>query len=256
MHSDSKRSPGDPLTPVPAETWNGMVDAGNAFRASKLSNGTPQPTRPRETDIIRLKNSGSGDRARGEILRIDGKAITDLSDEHIWLIGQEPLGDDFFGILKEPIEDGAVGRVQVSGCCIALVDVIDAGHNRAKSVAGEYVLESSDDGPIEILYAPSGTGELECVVRFGGHAEETGIIIMTPEGGIPQRVGIVVGKANCDVYRINDSDELVATGEVKSIANMTASPVEGGVYGQAKLVSGRWVIDVEECDPDGPSSSV
>jgi hypothetical protein len=168
MHSDSKRSPGDPLTPVPAETWNGMVDAGNAFRAGKLSNGTPQPTRPRETDIIRLKNSGSGDRARGEILRIDGKAITDLSDEHIWLIGQEPLGDDFFGILKEPIEDGAVGRVQVSGCCIAKVDVVDAGHNRAKSVAGEYVLESSDDGPIEILYAPSGTGELECVVRFGG----------------------------------------------------------------------------------------
>lgn len=169
-HSDDKASPGQPFRAPKAETWNGMVDVGNAYRAGRLSNGVPQPTRPRETDIIKLKNSSSGNRARGEILRIDGKAITDLSDEHIWLIGQAPTADDYFGILKEPIADGEIGRVQVSGCCIALVDVVDADHTRAKAVAGEYVLESSDDGPLEILFAPSGTGELECVVRFGGGA--------------------------------------------------------------------------------------
>jgi hypothetical protein len=173
-HSDDKRSPGQPFKAPRAETWNGMVAAGNAYRAGLLSNGTPPPTRPRETDIIKLKNSSSGNRARGEILRIDGKAITDLSDEHIWLIGQAPLGDDYFGILKEPIEDGGIGRVQVSGCCMALIDIIDADHTRAKSVASEYLLESSDEGPIEILYAPSGTGELECVVRFGGSSGVVG----------------------------------------------------------------------------------
>ena len=173
-HSDDKASPGQPFRAPKAETWNGMVDAGNAYRAGRLSNGVPQPTRPRETDIIKLKNSSSGNRARGQILRIDGKAITDLSDEHIWLIGQAPTADDYFGILKEPIADGEIGRVQVSGCCLALVDVIDADHTRAKAVDSEYVLESSDDGPLEILFAPGGTGEQECVVRFassGGGAE-------------------------------------------------------------------------------------
>jgi hypothetical protein len=167
-HSDDKVSPGQPFGAPRAETWNSMVDAGRAFATGRLSNGVPQPTRPRETDIIRLKNSSSGDRARGQILRIDGKAITTLSDEHIWLIGQAPTADDYFGILKEPIADGAVGRVQVSGCCLALVNVTDADHTRAKAAASNHVLQSGDDGPLEILYAPSGTGEFECVVRFGG----------------------------------------------------------------------------------------
>jgi hypothetical protein len=167
-HSQDKVSPGQPFKAPRAETWNGMVDAGNAYRATRLSNGAPEPTRPRETDIIKLRNSSSGNRARGQILRIDGKAITDLSDEHIWLIGQAPTDDDYFGILKEPIADGEIGRVQVSGCCFALVNVTDADHTRAKAVAANHVLQSGDDGPVEILFAPGGTGQQECVVRFGG----------------------------------------------------------------------------------------
>jgi hypothetical protein len=45
--------------------------------------------------------------------------------------------------------------------------VIDIDHTRAKPSAGDYVLESATDGPIEILYAPGTTGASECVVRFG-----------------------------------------------------------------------------------------
>jgi hypothetical protein len=254
-HSDDKASPGQPFRAPKAETWNGMVDAGNAYRAGRLSNGVPQPTRPRETDIIKLKNSSSGNRARGQILRIDGKAITDLSDEHIWLIGQAPTADDYFGILKEPIADGEVGRVQVSGCCLALVDVVDAGHTRAKAVASEYVLESSDDGPLEILYAPGGTGEQECVVRFQSPQPPiVAILIMTPTAGIPARVGTTLGAATCDTYAIVGS-EILPTGQSVEVLNMTATPVEGDAYGQAKRISGRWVIDVEECEVDEPSSS-
>lgn len=169
-NSDGKASPGQPFAAPKAEIWNGMIDAGNAFRANKLSNGLPQPTRPRETDIIRLKNDCGEDRKRGEILRIvdSERAIEDLSDEHIWLIGDEPTATEYFGILKEPIEDGEIGRVQVSGCCIATIDVADADHTRAKAIGASYKLTSATDGPIEILYAPSGTGDLECVVRFGG----------------------------------------------------------------------------------------
>jgi hypothetical protein len=82
-----------------------------------------------------------------------------------------------------------------------------------------------------------------------------GIIIMTPTAGIPARVGTSLGVASCEVYAISAGNELVPTGVSVSVLNMTATPVEGDAYGQAKRVSGRWVIDVEECEVDEPSSS-
>jgi hypothetical protein len=168
--SDGKASPGKKFAVPPAEIWNGMVDAGAAYRAGRLSIGDPGPTRPRETDIIRLRNGGSTARQRGEIMLVvrNFKAITDLSDESIWLDGAEPTANGHFAILKEPIDINAVGRAQVSGCCLALVNITDTNHQRARSVLGNYVLQSSAEGPIDILYAPSGTGEKECAVRFGG----------------------------------------------------------------------------------------
>jgi hypothetical protein len=165
--SEGKASPGKPFKPPKAEIWNSMIDAGNAFRNGQLSNGVPDRTRPRHTDIIKVKNNSGADRARGEILAFTNKAITDLSDEHIWLLGSAITECDYFGILKEPIANQDIGDCQVSGCCLATIDVVVASHTRAKVVAGQYLLESSSDGPIDILYKPTGTGELECVVRFG-----------------------------------------------------------------------------------------
>jgi hypothetical protein len=82
-----------------------------------------------------------------------------------------------------------------------------------------------------------------------------GIIIMTPTAGIPARSGALLGHASCELYSINNANELIPTGNSLEILNMTNTPVEGNAYGQAKRVSGRWVIDVEECDPDEPSIS-
>ena len=75
----------------------------------------------------------------------------------------------------------------------------------------------------------------------------TGIIIMTPSGGIPARSGATVGKANCTIYRITSSDVLESTGVQVSVVNIAAEAVSGSVYGQAKRAAGRWVIDYEEC---------
>jgi hypothetical protein len=244
-NSEGKVSPGQPFSAPKAEIWNSMVDAGNAHRTDRLSTDTPERTRPRQSDVIKLKNSSGAARSRGEILRINGKAVTDLSDEHIWLIGSAPTALGVFGVLKEPIENGSVGPVQVAGCCIAMVDVVNADHTRARSIAASYVLESASDGPIEILYKPSGTGELECVVRFG---DTPAIIILTPSGGIPARSGTTVGKANCTVYTISASDVLTSTGVSVSVVNLAAAAVAGSVYGQAKRAGGRWVIDYEECE--------
>ncbi len=182
-NSEGKASAGQPFKPPKAEIWNSMIDAGNAFRNNQLSNGVPDRTKPRQTDIIKVKNDCGQNRARGEILSLTNKAVTDLSDEHIWLIGSETTNCNYFGILKEPIAIDGIGDCQVSGCCMAQVDVIDVDHTCAKVAAGSYVLESSTTGPIEILYKPNGTGELECVVRFGGGPKLQ--LGRTDSGGIP-----------------------------------------------------------------------
>lgn len=200
-----KASPGQPFKAPPAEIWNGMVDAGDAYRAARLSSGDPAPSRPRDTDIVKLRNGGSVARKRGEIMLIvrSFKAITDLSDESIWLDGATPTANGHFAILKEPIEVNSVGRAQVSGCCMALVNVTDGTHNKAKSILGSFTLQSSTDGPIDILYTPSGTGEFDCVVRFGGSGG----------GGRPVAFELTTNwsslTATCDIVSPTD---LVATG--------------------------------------------
>jgi hypothetical protein len=73
------------------------------------------------------------------------------------------------------------------------------------------------------------------------------IIIQTPSGGIPARVGTTAGKANCTIYSINASDVLTSTGVSVSVVNLASAAVAGSVYGQAKRAGGRWVIDYEEC---------
>lgn len=81
------------------------------------------------------------------------------------------------------------------------------------------------------------------------------IIILTPSGGIPARSGMSLGSAVCDTYTITDTNEMTPTGMSVTVLNMTATPVEGDAYGQAKKISGKWVVDVEECEPEEPSSS-
>jgi len=183
--TEGKAISGGDFYPPPAAIWNNMIDAGRAWADNRLNNGEGQPIRPRETDIIKLQNTSGASRRLGEVLKIEGKAITTVSDEHIWLLGVEPTADCYFGILKRPMLDDEIDQVQVSGCCMALVDIQDVDHRRADIVAGEYVLQSSDSGPIEILYAPESTGEQTCVVRFAG-------------GGGDLQAGIVTAARTCN----------------------------------------------------------
>jgi hypothetical protein len=199
--SAGKVSPGSPIRAVPASIWNNMVDAGRAFADRQLSSGGPSPTRARPTDLLKLKNSSGAMRRKGEILKIGGKVIDDITDEHIWLDGVEVTDDCRFGILKEPAESDEVVTAQVSGVCIALVNVTDEEHQFAKPVEDEYVLESDGSGPLEILYAPEGTGELECVVKFSGEVGGTHIVVFSidsytaetaAEEGYPGEQGVAI----------------------------------------------------------------
>lgn len=182
--STGKVTPGSPFRAPPARVWNNMIDAGQAFADGRLSSGPPGSTRPRETDLLKLKNSSGAVRRKGEILKIEGKVIESVTGENIWLDGIAPTTDCRFGILKTPADVDEVVTVQVSGVCMAMVNVTDASHTFASAAGANYVLRSGTSGPLEILFAPVGTGELECVVRFAG-------------GGGGGKIDSLIGSTGC-----------------------------------------------------------
>jgi hypothetical protein len=254
LSNNDKASPGQPFKAPPAEVWNGMVDAGNAYRNSLLSTATPDRKKRSQTDVISLLNSSGGDRARGEILRFNGKALEELDNDFIWLVGSAPTDDDFFGILREPIEDGEVGLVQVSGCCMATVGITDADHTHAKSASGDYVLASDTEGPLEILYKPSGTGDLECVVRFassggGGGGGFPKLHAVTPEAGIPAKNSSqVMGSASCVIWDSNTSGALTASETSLTFYNPSRTAIAGSTHITAtQNQAGIYVVDFEDC---------
>lgn len=241
--TDGKAISGGDFYPPPAAIWNNMIDAGRAWADNRLNNGEGQPIRPRETDIIKLRNTSGASRRLGEVLKIEGKAITTVSDEHIWLLGVEPTADCYFGILKRPMLDDEIDQVQVSGCCIALIDIQDVDHRRADIVAGEYVLPSSNSGPIEILYAPESTGEQTCVVRFAGGPRERIVIL---DAALPAALNSKTGatSALATICNWNDStEEYSESSEQLTVWNHSESANHAAdTFGSARFIDNHWLF--------------
>jgi hypothetical protein len=100
------------------------------------------------------------------VLKICGAAITTVTDEHKWLAGATTDAEGCFAILKQPLAGGGIGPAQVSGVCMAWVQVNNESHNRAGLLDGQTVLRSATTGQCEILYKEPGIGERFCVVRI------------------------------------------------------------------------------------------
>ena len=247
--AEGKVLPGDDFNPPPAPIWNNMVDAGRAWADGRFSSPSPNPIRPRETDIIKAKNTSGAVRRLGEILRISGKAIETVTDENKWLLGVEPTDDGYFGILKEPAENNGLASLQVSGCCMALVNVTDADHKRALSVEGEYVLQSGSSGPIELLYAPSGTGEKTCVVRFSNGYQEHAVIL---DANLAAASHALTGASSClatvCAWDPGVSDYIETARQITVWNHAEATSHVTDTFGIARWIDGHWHF-FGDCDP-------
>lgn len=209
-----------------------MIDAGQAFAGARFDSGPPARTRPRPTDLIKLKNSSGADRAKGEILKIEGTILTTQDAESIWLDGIAITAECRFGVLKEPSVSGEISEAQVSGVCLALVNITDEEHTHAIAESGEYVAQSGAAGPLEILYAPGGTGEKECVVRFVGVSQcntanaKFGVTLIGPPTG---------GTWSFNAWEVDGS-----TDSVSGLAfDITAADLETALEGHSGIGSGN-----------------
>lgn len=170
--NEAKALPGQPFKPPPARIWNDMVDAGRAYRDGFFSSGAPERTRPRETDVIKVKNTSGADRSRGHVVGFDGSVLDECTPENIWLISNQAIAGENFGVLRYPVEQDEITECQISGVCIAKINIIDISHTHANAPAiGGYVLQSASSGSVAILYKPSLTGERDCVVLLNSPSE-------------------------------------------------------------------------------------
>jgi hypothetical protein len=182
----------------------------------------------------------------------EGRAVVPVRKPDSAAVATQSTGL-FLVTLDYPIQPDKEGYATASYPVWVRADssVTDRGQQVKPKVSSHEVEDG--DGFFAVMDIKTIGGQKYAWVTIGGSSGA--IIIMTPEAGIPPRSGTMLGVAICDTYEITSGNELLPTGQSVEVLNMTATPVEGDAYGQAKRISGRWVIDVEECEVDEPSSS-
>lgn len=165
---------GDPLA-ISAGDYNGAMDAARAHRERERGTGREAKPSLRQGDVVLIRNDSGGDADRFGVLGIDGPVVDPADDDlefkgRVALSGVEPTRADHLGVfsvLLEPIADGKTGIGQVSGVCVAKVNVVDAAHRYADVTGGSAAqLTSANLGGAQILWK-SGTGSQFAVVKLG-----------------------------------------------------------------------------------------
>lgn len=164
------RFPGDQLTCTATE-FNDMLRAGSRARADQFTQREiDRLSIPRQA-MIRLQLHA--DCERFEAVGIgpplpDTTGTTfpkgwgiDLVFESTTLQARFP-----FAILQEPGKEGKIVWAMVEGCSPALVEIQSGSHQNYAAIDGG-ILKSFADGPARILYKPTGTGSLACVIQMG-----------------------------------------------------------------------------------------
>ena len=81
-------------------------------------------------------------------------------------------------------------------------------------------------------------------------------LIKAPSGGIPGRVGTLLGSVECDVWNENNTtDQIKDSTQNITVYNWTttAACANGDRYGLAGWCNGAWYIIAEDCNDEGSS---
>ena len=167
-------SPGQPI-PRSAALWNNIIESATDYaQRHRLGEGGGSQSLPNPTDTIKIKNSSGGHIRAGEVLEITGFLLGNVRRTELWFDGDTPDATHPFAIALQDIPSTSIDRAQVSGVCVALVNVTNAAHGYAYVKDTEIVAQSAVTGPLRILHKPTGTGEKTCAVLFEFGAVDTG----------------------------------------------------------------------------------
>jgi len=103
-----------------------------------------------------------------------------------------------------------------------------------------------------------GTVETNAVLLGSVTIPDVGqVLIKAPSGGIPQRVGTLLGSATCDVYQTSSSGVISDSTENITVWNWgtTAACANGDRYGWAEYRHPIWYVVSEDCGDEGTQVS-
>jgi hypothetical protein len=177
----------------PKQTWKPPTAAEHNATAAAVaayqrgSDRPPERQQPVETDVIMVRNASGTDKRRGDVLAVTKtRLLTTLTREHPWITATG-LGDAnrnyILCVLLDPLPAGKIGPAQISGVSLAYVNVIATWHRRAFPYGGSTV-QSGLFGPMELLNAPTVTGEQLCHIKIG-HADNRSVVAKVGRSGIP-----------------------------------------------------------------------
>lgn len=161
--------PGQQWRPPRADQQNGWDDVAEFYNLKARRRDNPRKSTPIPTDLITLVNDSGDGLPQGHVLEIGVKLITTPTRNALWFDGNTPTGTDRgIAIALRPMPDEAIDWCQVSGVCLAQVDIVNTDHEWADVVAGSTLLKSSSHGRVKIIQQLlSGTGTRDCLVRIG-----------------------------------------------------------------------------------------
>jgi len=151
---------------IPAQTWNGLVDASKAekrgrFNPDTVINAFDNQSLIRSNSTILVRNSSQYALASGfRILKIRGGAIPQVAKDmygangRIAFDGYTPsFTNDPFAIIQEPLEIGAIGKAVVAGLSVVKIKMLDVTHQWANPTpTQDGWLTSSTSGQARILW--------------------------------------------------------------------------------------------------------
>ena len=185
MSTREKVSPGQSFSAPSHKTWNNMIDAADKIAKDRLGTVSPRDKLPISCDIVKVKNSTGADLTNGEIICLDDFLLDALSRDSLWFDGKTPTSAELpYGVLLEPIPNGLIGRVQVSGVCVAKIDQIYASHPFAHIKVGEKQLQTDWHGQAEILHRQQIESQWWAVVRLSNYQSTDLKVVISETGGI------------------------------------------------------------------------
>ena len=147
----------------------------------------PDRQQPIATDTIMVRNDSGTGKRRGDVLAVTRtRLLTALTREHPWITaaGLGAANRNYvLCVLLDPLPAGDIGPAQIDGVSLDYVNVIATWHRRAFPYGGSTV-QSGLFGPMELLNAPTATGEQLCHVKIG-HADNRSVVAKVGGSGIP-----------------------------------------------------------------------
>lgn len=161
-------NPGDPVRPR-AATWNSMLEAAQ-FYSRKMKRGEAGDIRQNilTPSFVKVQNITGANVAAGEYLELGDFLLGAVNQGEAWFEADTyATGGLNIGVLTQALRDDDIGYAQVGGVVKATVNIVSTADGFVEPVNADRNLQSCENSPIPILYAPASTGDQECFILLG-----------------------------------------------------------------------------------------